>query len=303
MGTNHIDGSDHTVEAIEVRHSHDVPGLELRIGARVARTVPRHWHEEYQFCLMQFGSGELTYRSNNLLTPTASLFMVHPGEVHANRCTNPLGVGYRNVFIDVELMSRLAAEVVGKTTALPFLPTAVVFNREIINHFINFCSAVEAPSSLLEVESLLLTFIGELMIRFAETPPAVTQSSREQHGITRARDYLVDHYADNVSLLDLAGIAKLSRFHFTRVFCNQFGMPPHAYQTQIRILRARRLLIQGESIADIATQTGPTAVGGWFIFGLPQERSKESLRAGERTLNPPLNPNSPTRKRISVISR
>ena len=109
-------GCNQTTEAIEVRHSNDVPGVELRIGSRVARHIPRHWHEEYQFCLMQFGSGELTYRTNNFLTPTASLFMVHPGEVHANRCCDPLGVNYRNVFIDVALMSRLATEVVGKTT-------------------------------------------------------------------------------------------------------------------------------------------------------------------------------------------
>jgi len=248
--------SNHTSEAIEVRHSHDVPGVELRIGSRVARTIPRHWHEEYQFCLMQFGWGELTYRTNNFLTPTASLFMVHPGEVHANRCRHPLGVNYRNVFIDVELMRRLATEVVGKTTDVPFFPTAVVFNRETIDHFINFCSAIEAPSSLLEAESLLLTFIAELMIRFAENPPAETQPSREEHAISRARDYLVDNYAENISLLELAGIANLSPFHFTRVFCNRFGMPPHAYQTQIRILRAKRLLMQRQSIAEIAMQTG-----------------------------------------------
>ena len=249
-------GSNQVTEAIEVRHSQHVPGVELRVGAHVARTIPRHWHEQYQFCLMQFGSGELTYRATNFLTPTASLFMVHPGEVHANRCCDPLGVNYRNVFIDVELMSRLATEVVGKTTDLPFFPTAVIFNREMIDHFLNFCSAIEAPSSRLEAESLLLTYIAELMIRFAEHPPAVTQPGREQHVISRARDYLVDHHAENISLLDLAGIANLSPFHFTRVFCNQFGMPPHAYQTQIRILRAQRLLLQGESIADTAMQTG-----------------------------------------------
>ena len=247
---------NHTSEAIEVRHSHEVPGLELRIGSRVARTIPRHWHEEYQFCLMQFGSGELSYRTNNFLTPTDSLFMVHPGEVHANRCCDPLGVNYRNVFIDVELMSRLATEVVGKTSGLPFFPTAVVFSRDMIRHFLNFCSTVETPSSRLEAESLLLTFVAELMIRFAETPPTVTQPGREQHVIRRARDYLVDHYAENISLLDLAGIANMSPFHFTRVFCNQFGMPPHSYQTQIRILRAKRLLMQEESIADIAMRTG-----------------------------------------------
>ena len=248
--------SNQTSHAIEIRHNAELPGLELRLGCGDAHPVPRHWHEEYQLCLIQSGSGELWYRGIRYPTPPASLFMVHPGEVHANRCFDSFGVNYRAIFIDVELMRRLAMDVTGRDGCLPFFPTAVAFNRGTINHYLEFCCAVERPSSRLEKESSLLSFIAELIVRFSENHPAVRRRGLESPAVSSARDYLVDHYAENVSLQHLARIANLSPFHFTRVFSKWYGMPPHAYQTQIRVLRAKGLLGQGRSIVNIALGTG-----------------------------------------------
>src|SRR5437016_4987695 len=97
--------------------------IELRRGHGVAIPIPRHWHEEYQFCLIQSGPGELNYRGSNLPTPPASLFMVHPGEVHSNRPYESIGCSYRTLFIDAELMRRAAADVCDRESGLPFFPT------------------------------------------------------------------------------------------------------------------------------------------------------------------------------------
>ena len=41
-----------------------------------------------------------------------------------------------------------------------------------------------------------------------------------------------------------------------RVFRRQTGLPPHAYQTQVRIEAAKNLIIQGRSLAFVAAETG-----------------------------------------------
>ena len=84
--------------------------------------IPRHWHEEYQFCLIQSGPGELNYRGSNLPTPPASLFMVHPGEVHSNRPYESIGCSYLTLFVDSELMRSAAVDVRGKQSGLPMPP-------------------------------------------------------------------------------------------------------------------------------------------------------------------------------------
>ena len=62
----------------------DLAGVELRSGVAVTAPYPRHWHEEYQFCFIHAGGGELFYRGIHHDTPATSLFIIHPGEAHSN---------------------------------------------------------------------------------------------------------------------------------------------------------------------------------------------------------------------------
>lgn len=243
-------------EVIEVWRPHDLTELELRRGFGVARPVPRHWHEEYQLCLIQSGPSELNYRGASHLTPPASLFIIHPGEVHSNRAHDTAGCSYRTIFVDAELMRRAAADVHRKESGLPFFAPAVIFDKEALQKYLNLHFALERPSSSLERQSRLLDLLALLIVRFAGTPPPPRLCGVERQAVGRARDYLVEHYAENVSLESLARISNLSPFHFNRVFSGQFGMPPHAFQTQLRVSRAKSLLGQGWAISQVASQTG-----------------------------------------------
>ncbi|MGA9997835.1 MAG: AraC family transcriptional regulator [Pyrinomonadaceae bacterium] len=247
---------DEKRDLIEVWRPSDLTQLELRRGFSVARPVPRHWHEEYQLCLIQSGPSELGYRGSSLPTPPASLFMIYPGEVHSNRAYDNAGCSYRTLFVDTELMRGASIEVHGKETGLPFFPTAVVFDKDVLSQYMDLHLALEQPASSLERQVLLLNFLAVLIARFAESRPQPRLFGPERQAVTRACDYLVEHYAENVSLENLARIANLSPFHFNRVFSEQFGMPPHAFQTQLRVSRAKTLLREGWTIPQVASETG-----------------------------------------------
>jgi AraC-like DNA-binding protein len=242
---------------IEVWRPRDLAQLELRRGFGVARPVPRHWHDEYQFCLIQAGPGDLYYRGSCLPTPPASLFMVHPGEVHSNRTHDDrLGCSYRTLFVDAELMRDAASHIFAGVPGLPFFPTAVVFDREVIQRYLDLHIALERPASSLERQALLLDLLARLVARFAETQPSPRAFAPDRRAVKRAGDYLAEHFVENITLETLAGLAGLSPFHFNRVFGEQYGMPPHAFQTQLRVLRAKALLRQGRAIPQVASQTG-----------------------------------------------
>ena len=57
-------------------------------------------------------------------------------------------------------------------------------------------------------------------------------------------------------LAELADVAKLSRFELARRFRAQTGMTPHAFQTNLRIARARTLIAAGDTLADVAAACG-----------------------------------------------
>jgi AraC family transcriptional regulator len=72
-------------------------------------------------------------------------------------------------------------------------------------------------------------------------------------------EYLEEHLAESIPLATLAGLVRLSPYHFSRAFKQSFGMPPHRYHTTLRIERAKTLLARGGlSITEIAFKVGFT---------------------------------------------
>ena len=91
---------------------------------------------------------------------------------------------------------------------------------------------------------------------------AVLAAGSEKEGsrggtIERAKAYLQEHLADRASVAELAAMARLSPSHFASLFRGQVGLPVLAYQTQLRMSRARELLDTTDlPVAGIAAAVG-----------------------------------------------
>jgi transcriptional regulator GlxA family with amidase domain len=103
---------------------------------------------------------------------------------------------------------------------------------------------------------LLVSFFAALMRHSTKAPLSTPSRGREDAGVRRAQDFLNANYNQEVLLSNLASLANLSPYHFHRVFTRQTGLPPHAYQVQLRVARARDLLRKRLPIAHVAAITG-----------------------------------------------
>lgn len=75
--------------------------------------------------------------------------------------------------------------------------------------------------------------------------------------VTLISDFLKANLSESIVLEDLAGLVKLSRFHFLRKFKNTFGMSPHVYLTQLRMCQAYSLLQKTDNkVITIALECG-----------------------------------------------
>lgn len=240
---------------IKVWRLPDLRNIELHRGTSVARFCPPHWHEEFHLCVIEGGKGELRYRGAGHNTPTGCLFIVHPGEVHSNRAHDETGCTYRNLYIDPDLLQQTAREVDGQMQ-IPFFPEPVIFDEAVIKLYLDLHRTLEVSAGRLEQESLLLRLLVNLISNYSQKRPSLQRAGRERQGVRCVRDYLTDNYADNVSLARLAQIANLSPFHLNRVFCSELGLPPHAFQTQVRVIKAKELLNRGWKISGVALATG-----------------------------------------------
>ena len=75
-------------------------------------------------------------------------------------------------------------------------------------------------------------------------------------GITSVRRYIDDNPLDKLSLAEMASRANLSRFTFAHAFTRAYGVSPHAYALQRKVIAARTMIQQGEAVSSAAHRTG-----------------------------------------------
>ena len=69
--------------------------------------------------------------------------------------------------------------------------------------------------------------------------------------------YIDEHYMEDITLDQLAEMAFLSKFYYTRIFTSQKGMTPYKYLTNVRLNHARSLMLSTSlSIDKIGWQVG-----------------------------------------------
>src|SRR5215468_8820101 len=69
--------------------------------------------------------------------------------------------------------------------------------------------------------------------------------------------YIEEHLDEQIPVVTLARLARLSQHHFCRAFKRSFGIPPHGYHLQRRMERAKVLLSdRANSITDVALILG-----------------------------------------------
>jgi AraC family transcriptional regulator len=77
------------------------------------------------------------------------------------------------------------------------------------------------------------------------------------HQLRLIQEYIKDDLANNPSLNQIAAVARLSPYHFSRLFKNTVGMTPHQYVLRERIAESRILLNSRDmSIAEVALSLG-----------------------------------------------
>jgi len=75
--------------------------------------------------------------------------------------------------------------------------------------------------------------------------------------IDKVEDYCRKNYGRSIKVAQMANVAKLSRFHFSRLFREARGISPGQYLNGLRLVMAMRLVRTGEhAVKDIAKQCG-----------------------------------------------
>ncbi|HEY6514979.1 MAG TPA: AraC family transcriptional regulator [Steroidobacteraceae bacterium] len=222
----------------------------------VAHRYARHAHEYAVIGLVESGVQSFAYRGSRHITPAGRIFVVNPDEPHTGEAVSSTGYVYRTLYLDEALLTRTMSELRGPASRSTLIRGAVLEHPALAASLARLHRALARAAPALEQESLLLSALTLLLTQHAVVPRAAPRAGREPAAVATARDYINTHFNEDVSLSQLARLARLSPWYFARVFEKAVGLPPHAYLDGVRISHARALLDSGQSIAAAASCAG-----------------------------------------------
>jgi len=101
--------------------------------------------------------------------------------------------------------------------------------------------------------------------------------------LCRARQFIDDSYQLPLDLVEISKQACLSRYHFLRLFRDEFETTPHQYLIQKRIEKAKELLrARSLSVTDVCFEVGFESLGSFSsLFRKCVGRAPSSYRQRE----------------------
>ena len=223
-----------------------VPGVTEVLHAHFTEhAYPAHVHGTWTILLVDTGGVDYSLDGRPHLAAPGSVTVLPPDVPHDGRAIHADGFDKRVAYLDETWFD---AGLIGPAASAPLLGDDLVASVSALH------AALEA-SDALEAESRLALVTEEISARLD-----LRRSPRPEHsarGVAReVRERLDASGSEAPTLVELAGELGVDPTHVIRAFRREYGIPPHQYLTGRRVDRARRLLLAGESAADVAVEVG-----------------------------------------------
>jgi AraC-like DNA-binding protein len=209
-----------------------------------------HVHGDVQVCLSLNFAGR--YRSGRFAAdvPAGAVSIVDAWEPHAaeDPVDRPFVARYHVLYVPKACWDTLAA-----LYELEPRVGITVRRHEAAGRALRrlYSGVVEGDSRMAHDERL--GAVMRVLLRRRRPSRPVPPDSRR---LERAREFIRAHMAAGVSLAEAANEAGLSPQHFAASFRARYGVPPHRFQTVMRLDMARAHLAAGVPAADVAAQCG-----------------------------------------------
>jgi AraC-like DNA-binding protein len=232
-------------------------GVDLLRADASTHRYARHSHEGYALGVVESGAHAFASRGKVWTAVPGCVVIVNPDDAHDGGPAVRNGdYSYRMMYVDGTVVTTALKEASGGAVTKPFFSDAVVSDPTLAHQLSRLHRALEHPAARLERDTLLITTLVGVAYRHAKSRSHTDRRTRTPLAVSLALEYLAQNFAEEISLSALAHLASVSRFHLLRAFRRSVGLPPHLYQTQLRLRHAKRLMLAGEPPATAAAAAG-----------------------------------------------
>jgi len=231
-------------------------GVTLMQASFSDHAFERHSHDCFAIGTTTHGIQRFRCKGKQYDSQAGDFVLFNPDDDHDGRPGSADGFRYTIWYVpDDVVAASLDLEV--DSARSRYFSRPHVADPQLAGTFRALSASLAATSSeSLRMESLMHAFLGTMLGRHGERSQALPSPQAGAAPLARIRDYLRSHYANDISVSDLAAVAGLSRAHLTRAFSAAYHMPPHIYLNAVRIMQAQKRIRLGMPLAMVALECG-----------------------------------------------
>lgn len=244
---------DSRADAAQIWRSEPLGGLELMHARYGVLAFSKHFHTTFVIELIEDGTDGFICGNRHFQGRRGDIVVINPYDVHTGCSVGSGPLIYRALYPTPTFIEHLSGMKATHRSARLTFPQHVFRDTSVGTRLLAAHQFLKerptdprACAQLRDALRLLVERHGKW-----EDP-----RDRGQSRLDRARAYLTDRTSLPVSLDELADFAEMSPFHLNRCFRERFGLPPHQYQLNLRVERARAMLRLGRPVAAVASDCG-----------------------------------------------
>jgi AraC-like DNA-binding protein len=225
-----------------------VPGIHEVFHARfVDHAYPPHTHDTWTLFVVDQGAIRYDLETMHRGAAGTKVTILPPHVVHDGRAAGTEGFRKRVLYLGTDVLDE---RLIGRAVDEPDVedPTLVRAVHALHRSLERPDDAVAAEGMLAVVGARLRTHLGERTDEPCERPPDRVASD--------LRDLLDGRSFEPLTLREAERALHVSSTHLVRCFSRAFGIAPHRYLLGRRIDAARRRLLDGEPVAQVAVGVG-----------------------------------------------
>lgn len=229
--------------------------------------VNMHWHEEAEIIVIKKGTGLISVDLMEYRVHTGDMVFVMSGQLHAIRQLGDNAMEYENILFKPSLLRSGGFDLCWDSFLLPMLSASVGVPSVIrpdnggyheiaeeIDRIDRLCDTRPAGYQLAVKGHLYLMFHH----LYEQCSASERKTSRKQlEKLKTILAYVEAHYAEPISIEDIAGECFYSKSYFMKFFKESMGMGFITYLNDYRLeIAARMLHAADENILEIAAACG-----------------------------------------------
>ncbi|CAM2852044.1 AraC family transcriptional regulator [Moritella viscosa] len=245
-------------EKIEYWHNPVLPNIELSSANFENFSFEPHIHLDYHIGIVTSGCQQYLHKGKQYHLAPGFISTLNPDEAHNGENITFGGYQSHVMALPVDYVNEISREM---NQAETFFNAPIINNPTLSHAFLHLhklLTTEQDASVQLQIETTMMAFITELFIHNGGVPTqqhvSIKQLSTQQLDYIKALFH--DEPGQSFQLDELAQQLDLSKFQFLRQFKQSMGITPHAYLKRVRLEYAKKALMKGGNVSDVAYQVG-----------------------------------------------